>query len=344
MVDGTLQGTVETALRLRELQRRRWLLVGLALLIVLSTSPVLGHHVVGAVDWLPVTLQHFGALCLVAAHLLLAPVHGLFHWLLGAGLLFAIWDRMRALRHLRSTLHHLSVSAPSAGDGVFEAAQLAGLPPETVRKVSGTPVPAFTVGLFRPKIFVSSDLAGRLSRRELAAVLAHEGAHRERRDPLRLFAFRFLAQLLFWIPALRRVADDLADEAEIEADTAAAARFPLDLASALVTLAGGPRSQHEMDGIVPFQSFDLLERRVKRLAGLEPPIASHVSRRSILGAAAVLAAAWGSGVMVLHPLPGSVGGQGIASHCMHHEGGPVSHLFCRGIGWQWMDSPCPHRG
>ena len=39
-----------------------------------------------------------------------------------------------------------------------------------------------------------------------------------RRDPLRLSLMRFLACTLFYIPALRRLADDLTDEAEIEAD------------------------------------------------------------------------------------------------------------------------------
>ena len=335
---------METALLRRELRRRRWLLVGLALLIVLSTSPVLGHHVVGAVDWLPVTLQHAGAFCLVALHLLLAPLHGLFHWLLGAGFVLALADRVRAMRNAKASIRSLPVSTPSQGDGVYEAAQLAGLPAHAIRTVAGAPVPAFTAGLFRPRVYVSADLASRLSREELAAVLAHEAAHLARRDPLRLFAFRFLAHLLFWIPALRRVADDLADEAEIEADTVAAARFPLDLASALVALAGGPSPRQTIGSIVPFQSFDLLERRVKRLAGLEPPIVTRVSRWSIAGAAMVLAAAWGSGVMVLHPLPGSAPGDAVDSHCMHHTGSPVTHFFCRGASWHWTDTPCPHRG
>jgi Zn-dependent protease with chaperone function len=323
--------------RRRERRHGRWLLIGLSSLIVLSTSPVLGHHVVGAVDWLPATLQHAGNLCLVALHMLLAPVHSLFHWLLGAGLVLASVDRARAIRKLRAQIRDLPASVPGPGDGVWEAARLAGLPPQAVRKVTALPIPAFTAGLVRPKVYVSADLPSRLSTEELAAVLAHEGAHRARRDPLRLSALRFLAHLLFWIPALRRVADDLADEAEIEADTAAARRFPLDLASALVALAGGPSARQTVGGGVPFQSYDLLERRVKRLAGVEAPIASRVSRRSIVGAAAVLMAAWVSGVMVLHPLP-----EGSAAHCTHHAGHPATHLFCRGITWRWSDSRCPH--
>lgn len=333
---------VAPALRRRELQRRRGLLIGLGLLIVLSTSPVVGHHLVGAVDWLPASLKHLGAFCMVALHMLLAPVHSLFHWLLGAGLIVATVDRIRALWRARSALRGVTVRPSRPGDGIYEAALLAGVAPAFVRTLGAVSIPAFTAGLLRPRIYVEADLPDRLTREELAAVLTHESVHRTRRDPLRLTAFRFLATLLFWIPALRRVADDLADEAEIEADSIAAARFPLDLASALVAMAGGSSPRQSTGSIVRFEPFDLLERRVKRLSGLEPPIASRVSRRSLLGAAAVLAAAWGSGVMVLHPLPTASPGHAVTSHCMHHEGGPITHLFCRGAVWRWGDDRCPH--
>ena len=48
---------------------------------------------------------------------------------------------------------------------------------------------------------------------------------------------RILGCTLFWIPAFRRLAADMADEAEIDADDAAAAGQPLVLASAILSLA-----------------------------------------------------------------------------------------------------------
>lgn len=334
---------IPLALRRRELLRRRWLLLTMALLILLSTSPVVGHHVVRAVDWLPMTLQHVGAFCMVALHQLLAPVHGAFHVALAAGAILAVADRLRALRRAHRTLGGTLAQGVREGDGVFEAAMHAGVSPSAVRIVHGSPVPAFTAGLIVPRIYVSSDLPRRLRREEVAAVLAHEAVHLARRDPLRLSAWRFLAVLLFWLPALRRVADDLADEAEIEADSQAAQRYPLELASALVTLAGGPRTMPASElGGAGLQSYDLLPRRVQRLAGLQPPVESRVSATSLLSAAVVLAFAWMSGVMVLHPLPPMAHTEATDSHCMHHEGGPWRHLLCRGGGWQWRDGPCPH--
>lgn len=333
-----------TTLRRRELHRRRTLLIGLAVLIVLSTSPVLGHHVVKAVDWLPASRQHLGVFCLVSLHLLLVPVHGLFHWLLGLGFVLAVLDRSRAVWRARAVLRGVTTSPIQPGDGLYEAATLAGVSPDCIQTLRSGTVPAFTAGLLRPRIYVAADLPSRLTVEEMAAVLTHESVHRNRRDPLRLSACRFLATLLFWIPALRRVADDLADDFEIEADSIAAARFPLDLASALVTLAGGPSPRATIDGIVGFESADLLERRVRRLAGFEPPIHSRVSRRSIVGAVIVLAAAWGSGVMVLHPLPDATSNFVGPVHCDQHSGGPLTHLFCRGAVWRWGDDRCPHSG
>jgi Zn-dependent protease with chaperone function len=57
------------------------------------------------------------------------------------------------------------------------------------------PVLALTIGLFRPQIFLSDGLLRRLSPEQVAAVLAHERAHRRRRDGLRL-AFATL-----WAPS-----------------------------------------------------------------------------------------------------------------------------------------------
>lgn len=321
--------------------RRRRLLIVLTLLILLSTSPVVGHHVVGAVDWLPSTLEHVGSLCMVSLHLLLAPVHTMFHWLLGAGVGVALIDRIRATWRVNQVMGVSRNAMQAPGARVSEAAFLAGVEVRIVRVLRGSPVPAFTAGWLRPRIYVAENLPERLTTPELAAVLLHEKVHADRRDPLRLSALRFLAMVAFWIPALRRVAVDLADEAEIDADREAAQRFPMELAAALVTLAGGPNVRQQR-GLVEFQPYDLLARRVRRLTGDTVMVTSRVSTRSLAGAVLVLVLAWASGVMVLHPLPD--GAQHTASpHCLDHPAGPLSHLFCKGAMLHWSDLDCPHR-
>ncbi len=162
----------------------------------------------------------------------------------------------------------------------------------------------------------------------------------ERRDPLRLSMLRFLSCMLFWMPVERRLADDIADEAEIRADDRASRDRPLELASAILALAQWVRPAATWHGGVGFDERDLLDRRVRRLAGEDVTPRSRVTRRSLLGASLLLAIAWTSGAAVAHPLPGEVTGQ--PEHCEQHDTSAVRHLFCLGALVSWNHRDCPH--
>lgn len=345
--------------RASEHRHRTTLLLGISALLLLSLTPVVGQHVFFAAHAPLTGIDHIGAICLVALHLLLEPVHEALHALLAVGVGYAVWDRGRAWLRARRSLAALHASRPAPGDAVWTAAAAAGVPVDRVRVVEGLPVPAFTAGWLAPSIYVARDLAvgpRRLSDAELVAVVAHEGAHVRRYDPLRFSLLRAMACALFWLPALRRLADDVADEAEVRADDAAAARAdPLVLAAAIVTLAGW-RSPLRPDGApsptfvpdgVGFVRPDLVERRVRRLAGEETAPASRVTRRSLWAAALALGIVWVAGIVHVHPLPHAVDEAGVAvHHCDHATGSPLSHLFCRHtVGGAWIapdDADCPH--
>lgn len=326
----------------REQTHRRAVLLGIGVLLLLVLSPLFSHHLFRGTEALLAGKDHLGALCLVALHLLLEPVHNLFHLLFAGGLLYAMWDRFRAWRHARRLLASLEAETPSPGDAFWRAARAAGVDPDRVRVVGGLPNPAFAAGWLRARIFVSAALADRLSAEELTAVLAHEGAHAARRDPLRLSLLRFLTCTLFWIPALRRLADDVADEAEIRADDAAAAVQPLALASAIVRLAREVNGQAVPRAAVGFQQPDLLDRRVRRLLGEEPPPGSHLTRRSLLGATAALLLVFTSGAVMAHPLPAAAAPHH-PEHCQQHDSPAVTHLFCLdGLLPGVPNHGCPH--
>ena len=339
------------SLATREQARRRLLLVSIGALTILSTSPVLGHHLARGADqtFLQGT-DRIGELCLVALHILLAPVHGLFHVLLLVGLAYATRDRIRAWGRARHILRPLDQGGPLPGDPIWTAAIEAGIDPLLVRVVAGLPNPAFTVGWFAPRVYVALELVERLNSAELAAVLAHEAAHVARRDPLRLSVLRFFALTLFWIPALKRLADDVADEAEVLADDHAAGDEPLVLAAAILSVAAWPTRMVAIEGAVGITCQDILERRVRRLAGEDTSCGTHVTRRSIAAAAAALALVWTSGVVVAHPLDAHAGmsvgahGQrgGTPLDCLHHEGLVLLHLFCDGISLGGAHYRCPH--
>lgn len=92
---------------------------------------------------------------------------------------------------------------------------------EQVRIVADPRPLAFTLGLLRPRVYVSAGARERMTVEQLSAVVAHEAHHRRRRDPLRLMATRALATALFFVPACRALAADHARLVELDADQAA---------------------------------------------------------------------------------------------------------------------------
>ncbi len=300
------------------------LLLLLGAMILLSMSPVFGHHIAESLDAQMIGSDHFGALCLIALHSLLQPVHVGFHLLLVGGLLYACWDRWRAWRSVREALGPLESHGATSSDAFLTAAMHAGVTPSRVRIIHGLPVPAFTAGWLHPNIYVAADLSHRLTAEQLRVVLRHEAVHLQRRDPLRLSLLRFFGALLFWIPALRAIADDWADEAEVTADDAAAAGRPLVLASALVALASAPSAP---GGAVGLTSGASLNRRVRRLLGEACPRRSHVTWRSVVFASAALLLVWSSGAVMAHPMPAAASHES-SHHCRHDGESAASHLFC----------------
>ncbi len=333
-------------MRDREQRHRRLVLGGVGALVLLSLSPIFGHHLSARVDAAVIGQDHLWGICLIALHLLVAPIHTAFHGLLVAGVVYAIWDRGRAWFRVRRALAWLPAQESDdthAGLGI--SIRRAGLTASQVRVVDGLPNPAFTAGFIRPTVFICRTLPETLSTEELTAVLQHEARHVRRRDPLRLSLLRFLGCTLFWIPAFRRLAADVADETEIAADDAAAHENPLVLASAILVLAQwrdtssrhAPSSRLMTGDVTPLVSggghgsgaaFDtLLERRIRRLAGESAEVATRLTRRSLLGAALTLGLVWVSGVIVAHPMPG-MDPATEGAHCAHANASAWSHLFC----------------
>jgi Zn-dependent protease with chaperone function len=323
------------ALAEREHRYRRRAFLGLAVLLVLSISPVFGHHLPIGYEQTLAGRDHFWALCMAAVHVLLAPIHGLFHLLFAAGAGYATMDRVRAWRRQRSVLMVLPTAPAEPGGELWTAAVAAGLDPRRLAVVPGLPSPAFTVGWIRPRVYVDARLAEYLSTDELEAVLAHEAAHVRRRDPLRFSALRFLACMLFWLTAVRRLVEDLIDEAEVMADDVAVRGRPLALASALLTLA---QWRAPTPTGVGFGDRDMLDRRIRRLAGQPVGPRSRLTRRAVATTVLVLMLTWSAGVVAAHPagLDGDV-------HCRHDGRGTLMHLYCPGYGPHASRGDCPHR-
>jgi Zn-dependent protease with chaperone function len=128
-----------------------------------------------------------------------------------------------------------------AGSALITLAKLKGELARTVEAGALVPVDApaaFVLGLWRPRVYVTRGLHAPAYREHLASVLAHEEAHRRRRDPLR----RLLAglALAFHLPGVagwlaRRLAETQEMAADVEAALAVGSRTRV--AHALVALA-----------------------------------------------------------------------------------------------------------
>lgn len=331
----------------REAWHRRALITGTAALAGLGIGPILGHHFAQGGSALLAASGQIGVLCIAALAVLLASVHSGFHLGLLAGLVYAVCNRVSAWRGMRRLLTQLDAASARPGCTLALAAAEAGVNPARLRIVPWLANPAFTTGLVRPVIYISGDLGERLTFEESVAVLQHEAMHVRRRDPLRLCALRFLADMLFWLPAVRRLADDVADEMEIAADDSAARIRPLALASALLSVATwrqkAPADDATPPGALGFTRHDILDWRVRRLAGEDTPHRSHVSLRSLAAAAIMLMLVWSAGMAAS---PGGLPTQrlGVGANCVRHAGPAISHIFCPGTTARTAGSlACPHR-
>jgi Zn-dependent protease with chaperone function len=148
---------------------------------------------------------------------------------------------------LGSLLSALRRGKPEAAtpDGPTAARLAAALRPLEARGVApplvylDRPGPAlFCAGVRRPVVYVSRGALDLLDDQELAAALAHEAAHAERKDPERSWVVMGLRALMFLNPTFQILARTLARDAERLADERGAelGADRLALASGLIKL------------------------------------------------------------------------------------------------------------
>lgn len=126
---------------------------------------------------------------------------------------------------------------------------------------------AFTAGLARPRVWISSAAIDALAIDELEAVLLHERRHLLRRDPLRIAVVRLISSLLFFVPlvdALRR-RFEVAKELDADRDVLLAQRDAAPLAGALARLGIEPHPTHDL----AIGAWSLVAARIDQLEGAD---------------------------------------------------------------------------
>ena len=257
---------------------------------------------VGAVLALPLTLTLFpGAIqqslhasesvmrtCVAAVYAIgrdLPPLGAVVLALAVGSIVATIVSAVRLLRRTARVTRRAAVAAPA---DLLDAAGRVGVVPE-LRVFADAAALAYTAGLVRPRIWVSTALALDLTADELDAVLWHEREHLLRRDPLRVVIARTIASLFIIIPTIRLAATRFEVAKELDADRAAvrAQRGPAALAGALVALGSRPGS-----GELAIGAWSMTNVRVDQLCGEDPAtLLPRASRRVRVLSVAALALA-----------------------------------------------------
>lgn len=151
------------------------------------------------------------------------------------------------------------------------------------------------MGLIWPRVVVSSAVIVGLTPPQLRAVLAHEGAHARRRDPLLIMLARAAGAGLFFVPLARQLGRLALARAELAADAVAvqAAGRPA-LAGALLAVGQVPQSPGAMAHVA---SEGVMDQRIAALRGATQPGMAVVGRllagaMVVLGALTCLMVAW----------------------------------------------------
>lgn len=138
---------------------------------------------------------------------------------------------------------------------------------------------AFTSGLWKPKIYLSTGICSYLTTKELLAVILHEIDHKRNRAPLKLFVIQIIQALNFFLPINPYLLNLYSSASEKAADDTAVntSGESLALASALVKLS----KPSMMTMLCPSVAFSIgqsvVEDRIRRL--LEPQVVPPCFRK-----------------------------------------------------------------
>ena len=134
---------------------------------------------------------------------------------------------------------------------------------------------AFTSGIWKPKISLSTGICSYLTSKELLSVILHEKHHKENKAPLRLVIIRIFCALNFFLPVNRYLLNMYSSAFEKAADDFAAdtAGDPLELASALVRLSNTKNAFAHPPSVAFSGEKTIVEDRISRLLEIQtvPP-------------------------------------------------------------------------
>jgi len=163
--------------------------------------------------WVPAVETSSGSGFIPAGALVAATIL----WVVGAATLLALWWRRGrdAVPLEEKPWHATSVLV----DRLSRAARAADVPLSSIRVTDAAVVPCVR-GFRKPRVLIPKALVEHLSIDEMAAVLIHENAHRERADLWRYAIQGIATRIFFFYPPAWWLARRLRDTAEMACDEA----------------------------------------------------------------------------------------------------------------------------
>lgn len=145
---------------------------------------------------------------------------------------------------------------------------------------------AFTYGIWRPRVVVSTGLVDAATPDELVAVLHHEDCHVRDRDPLKVLALRTWTAAFFFLPVVGSLLTRILDRQELKADRAALRACGVSpVAGALLKAVGRPAAGRGT-AVAALGGPALLDARITQLeTGDGPPLPSAVTAGTVLASA-----------------------------------------------------------
>lgn len=172
-------------------------------------------------------------------------------------------QQMRATQHLIRLFYPLRETPPTRLQALLPAH---GLAIEDIVFLNFAPAHAFSLGFWRPRLWLTAGLVNLLTDEELATVLAHEVHHCRQRDPLRLLIGRTLKSAFFFLPLVGHLAEAVELHQEMAADRSAILHAGSDL-PLLCTLQ--KLLKQGATSVVPsaaaYSPFNVTETRLRRL-------------------------------------------------------------------------------
>jgi Zn-dependent protease with chaperone function len=146
------------------------------------------------------------------------------------------------------------------------------------------------VGSWKQRIVAARCVAAACDHEEFRQVLAHEAAHMDSRDNLKLLLLLTMPDALAWLPTGRALTEHWRAATELEADERASGSDPrqrVALASALIkvarlSIASGRPPRKPGRAPQPGTPLIGLEQRIRRLLAPSPAIRRNFARRRVL--------------------------------------------------------------